>query len=1225
MFATALAIRLLIAPHVGFVGDLRYFNTWANRLSEVPLRDFYVGDLTFQYPPGYLYVLDLIGRFSSSPGWLALKTPPIIADLVIAWLAGAFARRIAPAKITARFPIRALVIAAVLFNPALIALSAAWGQVDSVPAAFVLGSLLLLLTGPQDGRRSTAREIGAILCFAVAFSMKPQSVFLFPALGYCLAHRHLLGRRGLELVEGLARIVALGAIGLSVWALSGIPFGKDPAWLLDFYRQASDSYKITSVWAFNLWGIVGFWKADVPGTNYPLVRVTGIPAVQVGTALFAVTAAWILWRAHRSIRRGHDLARVLVLVAAASSLAGYTLLTRMHERYLFPTIVLFAPLVFLKPLRRVYWALSALFVLNLWYPFTLYVGTWPGARDLRIEPVFGWLFGPLAATDPWQRKLWSLAMVAVCVIVIARGFRWIEGVDDAPTPPPPSGSTDDAGRSRDATVTFAAVSAAAARIVARLSRDEAGDGAERDGPGSAAEPGGPTDPADSTASGDPGAATPPSSRDRLIGLVPVAAACLFNLIVLRPETTPASNLNDSSFHLQMVHWASEQMSRGRLPLDGWFPDLTLGSSFFHHYQSLPYNLTAGIDRITGLGVQTTYLWTIYLLVAFWPIAVFAGARLLGLRAAPAAAAAFLSPLIVSASGYGYEHSSYTWQGYGVYTQMFAMWLLPLCWGFTWRAVSRGRGYAVAAFVLALTIATHLMTGYLAVLTVPLWALLVRRGLLTRIGRAAIVVVGGTLTAAWVLVPLLADRHWSAQSEAYQGTTFNDSYGARKVLGWLFGGDLFDAGRLPVVSLLFLIGFVVCAARARRSEPARAVLAAWTLSLLLFFGRATWGDLTGLLPGNGDLQMHRFIMGVHLAGIFIAGVGLAAVFGVVRSGLASLAEPDAPERGGKALATGIAALLIVLVCSPVILAQARFDRRDARFISEQRFADATDGADFRALVEIAAARGDGRIYAGHRNTWGKEYRIGQVPGYAELSNARVDAVGFSFRTVQALSTDPEAQFGDASPAQHEMMNVRYLVLPADREPSVPARLIAERGRHRLYEVSTTGYFQVIDVDGAVEADRTTVGSATAEFRASDRALAGRYPAVAFDGREPAPPSSGDSEPGTIVGQITDRGAATFSTTVDMNRPAYVLLKQSFDPRWQVDIDGTPGEAVMIAPSLVGVAVPEGRHTVTFRYRSYPGYPLLIAVGIVTLVALAAVPRLRDRRRAPTDDETPAPTI
>ena len=53
---------------------------------------------------------------------------------------------------------RALVAAAVLFNPAVIALSAVWGQVDSVPAMFVLWSLLLLFTGPP----SLPRELAAV-------------------------------------------------------------------------------------------------------------------------------------------------------------------------------------------------------------------------------------------------------------------------------------------------------------------------------------------------------------------------------------------------------------------------------------------------------------------------------------------------------------------------------------------------------------------------------------------------------------------------------------------------------------------------------------------------------------------------------------------------------------------------------------------------------------------------------------------------------------------------------------------------------------------------------------------------------------------------------------------------------------------------------------------------------------------------------------------------------
>src|SRR5262249_9092731 len=163
----------------------------------------------------------------------------------------------------------------------------------------------------------------------------------------------------------------------------------------------------------------------------------------------------------------------------------------------------------------------------------------------------------------------------------------------------------------------------------------------------------------------------------------------------------------------------------------------------------------------------------------------------------------------------------------------------------------------------LTIATHLITGYLAVLTVGVWVLLTWKGMARRAIRGAVVVAGGLLTAAWVLVPLLADRNYAAQSQSYTGTIFNDSYGTRKIIGWLCSGELFDQGRFPVMTLLVGVGFVVCCMRAGRSESARALLGAWTLSLLLYFGRATWGGFTNVLPGNGDLQMHRFIIGVHL--------------------------------------------------------------------------------------------------------------------------------------------------------------------------------------------------------------------------------------------------------------------------------------------------------------------------------------------------------------------------
>ena len=144
------------------------------------------------------------------------------------------------------------------------------------------------------------------------------------------------------------------------------------------------------------------------------------------------------------------------------------------------------------------------------------------------------------------------------------------------------------------------------------------------------------------------------------------------------------------------------------------------------------------------------------------------------------------------------------------------------------------------------------------------------------------IAGSLLTAAWVLVPLLTDRAWSAQSEFYKGSTFNDSYGARKILGWLVTGRLFDDGRWPILTLLGGTGFIVCLTRVRHDQRARALLGAFLASLVLFFGRPTLGPLTALLPGNEDLQIHRFVMGVHLAGILLAGVGLAALCrGLVR--------------------------------------------------------------------------------------------------------------------------------------------------------------------------------------------------------------------------------------------------------------------------------------------------------------------------------------------------------
>jgi Gpi18-like mannosyltransferase len=1161
MFSLALLVRLAIAPYVGFYEDLHLFQTWATRLGAVGTHRFYVPGQFQWESPGYLYVLWAIGNISAIPGYLLLKLPSILADLGLAWIAGTFAARLAPVSLRERWPVRALVVAAVLFNPAVIALSAVWGQVDALPTLLVLWSLLLLFTGPK----SLGGEVAAFLLFAVAIAIKPQAAFALPIMLYALYRRYIHGRTRTQLVDGALSIALIGTPALALWAVSGLAFGLDPLSLLRFNRHWAAVYPYSSANAFNLWGAIGFWRHDSTGDH--VLRVAGIPAYYAGTLAFVAVVVLVLWRVHRGLGRGADEARVLTVATVVVSLFAFTLLTRVHERYMFLSLVCLSPLVFARPLRLAYAAMSGLFVLNLWYAFAYY-NTQDRVQAFHYEPWFNWIFGGYG--DTWQNKCWSLAVTAVALAVAVAGLRWAERSTGASEPLP------------------AEPHLRPAPWLPRRRRHE---------------------PEGEAASSMTVERAEPTTRvARWLPAALVGLTCVFGLFVLRSARNAAPNLNDSAFHLQMVRWASGQIHEGRIPLDGWFPDLSLGSSFFHHYQSLSETLTAYASHVFGASNQTTYDWILYLLLALWPISVYLGARLLGWDRWTAVAAAMVSPLIVSAPGYGYEHGSYTWQGYGVYSQLWAMWLLPICWGLTWRAVARGRYYAAAATALALTVACHFITGYLALLTVGVWALALGGALLKRVGRAALVVGGSLLIASWVLVPLVADTKWTTKSEFYKGSIFNDSYGAQKVLGWLFTGKLFDNTRWPVVTILFFIGVLACLARARRDARARALLGALALGLFLFFGRRTWGSLLDVFPGFHDVQIHRFVIGVDLAAILLAGVGL----GWLARTAFQAARPFVPGRYA-VLATGSAVVLVGIgALSPAWSERAAYDQREGNEIRLQRAADATDGRGLDRLIDIVKARGDGRAYAGLRSNWGKDYRIGAVPVYAWFADRDVDAIGFTFRTVASLSNDVEAAFDETNPADYQMFNVRYLILPSDRRPAVAARRLASSGRHRLWEVPTSGYFQVVDRAAPLAANRTNLMTSTRGFMGSNLASRGIYPGIAFAGAPGPPPTFAGAVPpagpaGTVVKQSETTRDGVFSATVVTKRPALVLLKASYDPRWAVTVDGLPDKPVMMAPSLVGVQVPPGRHAIRFRYVPYGHYPLLLTIGLLALIGLVFFPR------------------
>ena len=710
--------------------------------------------------------------------------------------------------------------------------------------------------------------------------------------------------------------------------------------------------------------------------------------------------------------------------------------------------------------------------------------------------------------------------------------------------------------------------------------------------------------------------TPPSldrgegkpSVARLAPWVIVALTVAWNLWNLRSTLVPVAYLDDASMHEQMVRSAVHALSSAQLPLRTWFPFLGLGSPQFLHYQSLGAILTA----VAGLavGADTAFRWTLYLLLSAWPIAIYGSARLFRFEKMVAACAAVVSPFLVSVPGVGYEQKAYLWIGFGVWAQLWASWALPFAWATTWRAMEDRRFLTPAAACIALTTGLHFETGYLAWLGLLLFPFLAPRRLAERLTSAIAVCVTALAASAWAIVPLIANTSWASMNEVLSKTGLVRGYGARQDLAWLLTGRTFDAGRLPVITLAVVAGMAACLGLWGRAITLRAPFVMFAASLILSFGPTTWGSLVDVIPGHGDIFFRRFLMGVHLSGIYLAGLGLvwgwrglrwfAAVVGRRRVTAMSLRSPLS-RNPVTAAGVGVAlALGAVLLWSP--LAQlGSYDRANARAVMDQHAMQRSDGA-IRSVVAYIKRHGGGRTYAGLPTNWGMKFCVGSVPVFKYLEDQDVDEVGYTLRTA-SLMTDPEYHFDESNPGDYTLFGVRYLILPTGRLPPVPARRILLAGQYALWSIPNNGYLDVVEIAGVMRADRRNVGTKSEALLHSSLVeehedLEVRWPGMRV--RRLPGDSPGWPSPGRLSRLDTNLEEGRVSGTVVTSRLAVVLLSASYDPGWHALVDGRPVRTVMLAPAVVGVVVPPGTHRVSFAYVGFAWYPELLAAGAIALV-------------------------
>ena len=444
----------------------------------------------------------------------------------------------------------------------------------------------------------------------------------------------------------------------------------------------------------------------------------------------------------------------------------------------------------------------------------------------------------------------------------------------------------------------------------------------------------------------------------------------------------------------------------------------------------------------------------------------------------------MAPFLASATGIGYEQHAYVWTGFGVWTQLWASWTLPLAWGWS------GRGYVGAILLTALTVALHFETGYLALSVLLFWPLVGGRPLVTRLRRAAVLLGASLLASAWVIVPLVAQRKWAAVNEPLQSSELVNGYGARLVLDWLVSGQMLDHGRLPVVTVFAALGFGLAWLAWSSDADARALLAALAVCLLLAFGRTTFGSFVAVIPGSADLFFRRFVMGVQLAALLLAGRGAAwLVTGCVR-----LLEGRV-SRWPVGLSSAAILVAAIAVLAPAWLQVGAYDRHDDAAIAAQRRADDTEGADVDRLVAVIERDGGGRTYAGMPSNWGQDFTVGTVPVFKYLESRDVDEVGYTLRTA-SLMADREYFFDDRDPSDYQLFGIRYLILPARDQPPVRARLAMRAGPYWLWTIDAPAMSTAGWIVGEISANRTNVGARSVRLLRSGLAADGAYLGVRY---------------------------------------------------------------------------------------------------------------------------------
>lgn len=371
--------RIYFSTLISYEGDVGVWQWWGEGLSKVGFSKFY-DNYWCDYMPGYLYVLKFLTDIQTELPWLSsdilFKLPANLSDLGISILIYLILKPISSTKIAIFSSI------AYFYNPAALSNSTFWGQVDSFHAFPILLAIIL-------GLRK--KFVLAGLFAAVAFMIKPQTIVLFPIIGFIALEPFFRSNNRWNIknfVPGtkiiLTAIVTCIIITLPfIWneinSFSYIFTGPFDL-IKERFDAAYEQYKFASLNTFNFWGVFAMWTSDE-------TIFVGLSYKNWGTLIFgAIYASIFAFFLRYKLFNKDNKEEYTFLIFQAVTLILFSLflfVTRAHERHLLPSIVFFTLILYRSWIFPYLYAIvSGVYVCNMIYSYIELTTDYKGVSDI---------------------------------------------------------------------------------------------------------------------------------------------------------------------------------------------------------------------------------------------------------------------------------------------------------------------------------------------------------------------------------------------------------------------------------------------------------------------------------------------------------------------------------------------------------------------------------------------------------------------------------------------------------------------------------------------------------------------------------------------------------------------------------------------------------------------------------------------------------------------------